>query len=131
MVEQTFHGKVVIHGHGKKVQVQLPPEEARVRAVAEVVQALINGVRDGNDVNLNSLKMAASSKYMLPRAPKLVEIIAAVPEEYRNVLLPQLRAEVLADQLLHPVHAAISLVARGLGNGLHLMQQLPFLLAGL
>ena len=72
---------------------QLPPEEARVRAVAEVVQALINGVRDGNDVDLNSLKMAASSKYMLPRAPKLVEIIAAVPEEYRNVLLPQLRAK--------------------------------------
>ena len=93
MVEQTFHGKVIIHGHGKKVKVQLPPEEARVRAVAEVVQALINGVRDGNDVDLNSLKMAASSKYMLPRAPKLVEIIAAVPEEYRNVLLPQLRAK--------------------------------------
>ena len=45
------------------------------------------------DVDLNSLKMGASSKFCLARAPKLVEIIAAVPEEYRSVLLPQLRAK--------------------------------------
>lgn len=35
----------------------------------------------------------ASRKYGLSRAPKLVEMIAAVPEEHRAVLLPQLRAK--------------------------------------
>lgn len=34
----------------------LPPEEARVRAVAEVVNGLIQGVKEGKDVDLNQLK---------------------------------------------------------------------------
>jgi len=34
-----------------------------------------------------------SRKYGLSRAPKLVEMIAAVPEEHRAMLLPQLRAK--------------------------------------
>jgi elongator complex protein 3 len=88
----VFHGKVILSNSGK-VKVQLPPDEARVRAIAEVVQALINGVREGKDVDLNALKMQSASKYILSRAPKLVEIIAAVPEEYRSILLPQLRAK--------------------------------------
>lgn len=34
----------------------LPPEEARVRAIAEVVNGLIQGVQEGKDVDLNQLK---------------------------------------------------------------------------
>jgi hypothetical protein len=34
----------------------LPPEEARVRAIAECVNALINDVQEGRDVDLNRLK---------------------------------------------------------------------------
>lgn len=34
----------------------LSPDEARVRAVAEIVSALIAGVRQGADVDLNALK---------------------------------------------------------------------------
>ena len=34
----------------------LPPEEARVRALAEVVNALILAVQEGRDVDLNQLK---------------------------------------------------------------------------
>lgn len=34
-----------------------------------------------------------ASKYRLHRAPKLVEVIAAVPEEHKATLLPQLRAK--------------------------------------
>ena len=78
---------------GGKIKIHLPPEEARVRAVAEIVQALINGIREGKDIDLNSHKTSTASKYILSRAPKLVEIIAAVPEEYRGILLPQLRAK--------------------------------------
>jgi histone acetyltransferase (RNA polymerase elongator complex component) len=50
-------------------------------------------VREGRDVDLNTLKSEAGRRYSLTRAPKLVEIIAAVPEEHRAVLLPQLRAK--------------------------------------
>lgn len=92
MVAETFIGKAR-EVPGGKIKIHLPPEEARVRAVAEIVQALINSVREGKDVDLNSLKMQTACKYILSRAPKLVEIIAAVPEEYRSVLLPQLRAK--------------------------------------
>jgi hypothetical protein len=38
----------------------LPPEEARVRAIAEVVNALIKGVQEGRDVDLNDLKGGVS-----------------------------------------------------------------------
>jgi hypothetical protein len=34
----------------------LPPAEARVRAIAEVVNGLIRGVQEGRDVDLNQLK---------------------------------------------------------------------------
>lgn len=37
--------------------------------------------------------MQISRKYGLQRSPKLVEMIAAVPEEHRAILLPQLRAK--------------------------------------
>lgn len=90
MVAAEGHGR---QGPGGKVKVHLPPDEARVRAVAEIVQGLMHSVREGKDVNLNDLKLQAASKYSLARAPKLVEIIAAVPEEYREQLLPQLRAK--------------------------------------
>ncbi len=35
---------------------QLSADEARVRAIAEVVSALVVGVREGRDVDLNQLK---------------------------------------------------------------------------
>ncbi|KAG2434395.1 hypothetical protein HYH02_012407 [Chlamydomonas schloesseri] len=69
-------------------------DEARVRAIAEVVSLLVAGVlRDGRDVDLNQLKCEVSRRYKLARSPKLVEIIAALPEEHRTALLPMLRAK--------------------------------------
>ncbi|KAK8938352.1 Elongator complex protein 3 [Platanthera guangdongensis] len=77
--------------------VALPPgiteEEARVRAIAEIVSAMAERSRRGETVDLNALKSAASRKYGLARAPKLVEMIAAVPEADRDSLLPKLRAK--------------------------------------
>jgi elongator complex protein 3 len=45
----------------------LSQEEARVRAVAETVAALIQNVKSGKDVDLNSLKCEISSKYGISR----------------------------------------------------------------
>ena len=36
-----------------------------------------------------SIVLQASLKYCLAKAPKLVDVIAAVPEEHRATLLPQ------------------------------------------
>ena len=72
---------------------QFSPEEGRVRAIAEIVSGLIAAAREDRDVNLNRLKSEASRRYALARAPKLVEIIAAVPEAHRADLLPRLRAK--------------------------------------
>ena len=70
-----------------------PAEEARVRAIADVVRTMIDAVRDGKVINLNSTKNEAARRYGLKRSPKLVELIGAVPDEHRDALLPQLRAK--------------------------------------
>ncbi len=66
-----------------------PTAQARVRAIADIVNALVAGVKRGEDVDLNALKREACFKYALTRSPKLVEIIAALPEEHKAALLPQ------------------------------------------
>jgi elongator complex protein 3 len=71
----------------------LSEEEARVRAIAEIVSAMGELSRRGEDVDLNALKSAACRRYGLARKPKLVEMIAAVPEADRAALLPRLRAK--------------------------------------
>jgi elongator complex protein 3 len=80
-------GKGGFEGHG------LTEEEARVRAIAEIVNSMVDLSHKGNKVDLNALKSAACRKYGLSRAPKLVEMIAALPDSEREVLLPKLRAK--------------------------------------
>lgn len=76
----------------------------RLRAIAEIVTELFLFVTHGRTLDLNDLKTKVISltllsfaslqfpdykKHALSRVPKLVEIIAAVPEEYKSILLPQ------------------------------------------
>ena len=60
-----------------------------MRAISDIVHALVQGVKSGKDVDLNSLTRESGIKYSLARLPKLVEIIAALPDEHRAALLPQ------------------------------------------
>jgi elongator complex protein 3 len=78
---------------GVSLPAGLSEEEARVRAIAEIVSAMGELSRRGEDVDLNALKSAACRRYGLARAPKLVEMIAAVLEADRAALLPRLRAK--------------------------------------
>ncbi|KAK8692998.1 hypothetical protein V6N13_070598 [Hibiscus sabdariffa] len=71
----------------------LTEEEARVRAIAEIVNSMVELSRKNQTVDLNAIKSAACRKYGLTRAPKLVEMIAALPESDRESLLPKLRAK--------------------------------------
>lgn len=67
----------------------LSGDEARVRCIAEIVGAMIQGCRKGENVDLNALKSDACRRYGLSRAPKLVELIAALPESERDMVLPR------------------------------------------
>ncbi|KAK3043318.1 hypothetical protein RJ639_002561 [Escallonia herrerae] len=80
-------------GRGGVVSHGLSEEEARVRAIAEIVNSMVELSHKGESVDLNALKSAACRRYGLARAPKLVEMIAALPESEREALLPRLRAK--------------------------------------
>ncbi|KAK9676351.1 hypothetical protein RND81_11G071200 [Saponaria officinalis] len=54
---------------------------------------MVETFRNGETVDLNALNSAACRKYRISRAPQLVEMIRAVPEADRHVLLPKLRAK--------------------------------------
>ncbi|KAK2194166.1 hypothetical protein NP493_2g17011 [Ridgeia piscesae] len=61
--------------------------------VAEIVKELLDAHEKGRDIQLNKLKTKLSSKYGLPMQPRLVDIIAGVPQQYKKILLPKLRAK--------------------------------------
>lgn len=55
----------------------------------EIVQAHKNG----KTPNITGIKTRISKKYKLPTQPRLTDIIAAIPEEHKQALLPLLRAK--------------------------------------
>ena len=71
----------------------LLPQDARVRAIADIVQALMAAYKSHGRVNVSKLKNTVSQKYGLQGTPKLMELIAAVPEDFRDKLAPFLRAK--------------------------------------
>nr|WCZ58750.1 elongator complex protein 3 [Seculamonas ecuadoriensis] len=64
-----------------------------VLAVSDIVAELIAAHKANRDVNLSALRAQVLRKYQLPESPKLVEIIAAIPEEYKAALLPRVKAK--------------------------------------
>ncbi|KAG5675180.1 hypothetical protein PVAND_005105 [Polypedilum vanderplanki] len=80
----------------KKLGVGLSSEERMVLVIGEIIQELLKCHEEGKDVNLNRLKVKFSSKYALENTPRLVDIIAAVPQESKKILLPKLKAKPIA-----------------------------------
>ncbi|KAI8787507.1 elongator complex protein 3 [Biomphalaria glabrata] len=77
----------------KKVAQNFSKEELLVLSVTEIVNELIIADREKKDVDLNKLKTRIASKYNMASQPRLVDIIAAVPQEYKKILLPKLKAK--------------------------------------
>ncbi|KAI9593783.1 elongator complex protein 3 [Syncephalis fuscata] len=67
--------------------------ERLVRTCAEIVAELVEAVEKGRDVNLNGLRLNYARKNKLGNVPKLVDIIAAIPDQHRTTLLPRLKAK--------------------------------------
>lgn len=61
--------------------------------IADVIKQLVDAHEEGRDINLNKVKTKTSAKYGLQNQPRLVDIIAAVPPQYRRALVPKLKAK--------------------------------------
>lgn len=61
--------------------------------IGEIIQELLKAHEAKKDVNLNRMKSLVASKYGLDSSPRLVDIIAAVPQDAKKILLPKLRAK--------------------------------------
>lgn len=77
----------------KRELVSASKEELMVITVSEIVSELIKAHEQSRDINLNRVKTKIASKYGLSSQPRLVDIIAAVPQQYKKVLLPKLKAK--------------------------------------
>lgn len=64
-----------------------------LKTVTDIINELIIAHEKKEDVNLNKLKSAVSRKYGIASQPRLVDIIAAVPTNYKKALLPKLKAK--------------------------------------
>lgn len=67
--------------------------EALIKSCSEIVSELARAHESGESVDLNSLRYKVSKKHKLHGNPRLVDIIAAVPEGLRAALLPKLKAK--------------------------------------
>ncbi|XP_043476926.1 elongator complex protein 3 [Leptopilina heterotoma] len=67
--------------------------ERHMMTIGEIIHELLLAHEQQRDVDLNKLKARISSKYGLDSSPRLVEIIAAVPADYKKILLPKLKAK--------------------------------------
>ncbi|KAJ2627406.1 Elongator subunit, partial [Coemansia sp. RSA 1694] len=67
--------------------------ERLVKTCAEIVAELVDASSRGETVNLNLLKAKYSRLNRLSSQPRLVDIIAAIPDQHRRELLPRLKAK--------------------------------------
>ncbi|XP_061481840.1 elongator complex protein 3 isoform X1 [Rhineura floridana] len=77
----------------QKKKGDLSRAELMMMTIADVIKQLIEAHDLGKDVNLNKIKTKTAAKYGLSAQPRLVDIIAAVPPQYRRVLVPKLKAK--------------------------------------
>ncbi|XP_068135118.1 elongator complex protein 3 isoform X1 [Hyperolius riggenbachi] len=77
----------------KKQQGDLSKAELMMKTIADIIKQLVEAHEQGKDVNLNKLKTKTSARYGLSAQPRLVDIIAAVPQQHRKVLIPKLKAK--------------------------------------
>ncbi|XP_036607126.1 elongator complex protein 3 [Trichosurus vulpecula] len=71
----------------------LSSAELMILTIGDVIKQLIEAHEQGKDIDLNKVKTRTAAKYGLSDQPRLVDIIAAVPPQYRKILVPKLKAK--------------------------------------
>lgn len=77
----------------KRGEVTASPQELMLLTVSDIIKELITAHNNNQDVNLNKLKTKIAAKHGCPSQPRLVDIISAVPIQYKKALIPKLRAK--------------------------------------
>lgn len=77
----------------KRGVVTASPQELLLLTVSDIIKELITAHNNNQDVNLNKLKTKIAAKHGCPSQPRLVDIISAVPIQYKKALIPKLRAK--------------------------------------
>jgi hypothetical protein len=70
------------------------PSQAEIllRVTSGIAAELIKAYDSGQSVSLNEVRAKISKKYGYGGVPRLVDIISAIPDDYKTALLPKLRA---------------------------------------
>jgi elongator complex protein 3 len=71
----------------------LTAAESTIVVCSDIVAHLLEAHEKGQTINLNALKTSIAKKHGSKVVPRLVDIISAVPQESRDLLLPVLRAK--------------------------------------
>lgn len=66
--------------------------ETLLRVTSGIAAELIKAHDANATVSLNELRAKMSKKYGFGGVPRLVDIISAIPDDYKKALLPKLRA---------------------------------------
>jgi elongator complex protein 3 len=66
--------------------------EQLIRVSSAIASDLIKAHEAGQTVSLNEIRNKWSKKFNYGGVPRLVDIISAVPDEYKKALLPKLKA---------------------------------------
>lgn len=74
-------------------QVSSIEAELMIRTCAEIVSELLKAHNEGIDVQLNTVRSKVAKRNKLKTMPRLVDIISAVPEGVKELLLPKLKAK--------------------------------------
>jgi len=74
------------HGTGPSQAEQL------LRVTSGIAVELIKAHDENRSVSLNEIRARISKKFGYGGVPRLVDIISAIPDQYKKVLLPNLKA---------------------------------------
>ena len=66
--------------------------EQLLRVTSGIAAELIKAHDAGQSVSLNELRAKMSKKHGFGGVPRLVDIISAIPDDYKKALLPKLKA---------------------------------------
>jgi elongator complex protein 3 len=65
----------------------------QLKTISEIVATLIQAHKEGRDVNLTRVKSEIARRNGLSSQPKSIDIIAAIPDDYKKELIPKLKAK--------------------------------------
>lgn len=68
-------------------------KEILIRCCTDIASELVKAQKAGKDINLNGIRSRVSRKYKVKTQPRLTDIIAAIPEQYKAMLLPKIKAK--------------------------------------